>query len=112
MLDNCVFCKIIKKEIPGSIIKENEDIIVFKDLYPKAPIHYLIVPKKHFTDIKELESQDLTIAGKILLMANELSKELAGSKSFRLISNNGKESGQCVFHLHFHFLAGKQMFNF
>lgn len=112
MQDNCIFCKIIKKEVPGSIIKENEDVIVFKDLYPKAPVHYLIVPKKHFSDIKDLESSETALAGKLLLMAKELSQDLSGAKSFRLVSNNGKESGQCVLHFHIHFLAGKQMSDF
>jgi histidine triad (HIT) family protein len=112
MQDNCIFCKIIKKEVPSTIIKENEDVIVIKDLYPKSPVHYLIIPKKHFSDIRDLDYSEVNLAGKLLLMAKELSLDLAAPKSFRLISNNGKESGQCVFHFHIHFLAGKQMSDF
>jgi histidine triad (HIT) family protein len=112
MQDNCIFCKIINKIIPSSIIKENEDVIVIKDLHPKAPTHYLIIPKNHFSDIKDLDNAEITLAGKLLLMAKELSHDLSGSKSFRLVSNNGKESGQCVFHFHIHFLSGKQMSDF
>lgn len=112
MQDNCIFCKIINKIIPSSLIKENEHIIVIKDLHPKSPVHYLIIPKKHFSDIKDLDNSEINLAGKILLMAKELSQDLSGSKAFRLVSNNGKESGQCVFHFHIHFLAGKQMSDF
>ncbi|MDR3646418.1 MAG: HIT domain-containing protein [Candidatus Babeliales bacterium] len=112
MQDSCIFCKIINKTIPSSIIKENEDVIVIKDLYPKAPVHYLIIPKKHFSDIKDLEDSEINLAGKLLLMAKELSHDLSGSRAFRLVSNNGKESGQCVFHFHIHFLSGKQLLDF
>jgi len=112
MSDNCIFCKIINKVTPSTIIKENDDVIVIKDINPKAPVHYLIVPKKHFSDIRDLQDYNVILSGKLLLMAKELSHDLLDSQSFRLVSNNGKESGQCVFHFHIHFLAGKQMSDF
>lgn len=109
---NCVFCAIIKKELPSNIIKETDDIIVIKDRSPKAPIHYLIVSKKHLDDIRQLQDNDVHIAGNMLLMAKEISKTLPEPQAFRLISNNGIEVGQSVFHMHFHFLAGKTYTDF
>ena len=109
---NCIFCKIISGQIPAAIVAQNDTIIVIKDIAPKAPIHYLIIPKQHVSDIKSLEPATAHLASDMLLMAKELSNNLAGTKSFRLIMNNGRESGQSVFHLHCHFLSGKQMLDF
>lgn len=106
---DCIFCKIIGKEIPASIIKETDDIIVIKDIAPKTPIHYLIIPKKHIVDLQSLEGVDKELACNMLFMAHELAKDLPGSKAFRLVSNNGHDAGQRVFHIHFHFLAGREL---
>ncbi len=111
MEKNCIFCKIIAKEIPSTIIEENDEIIVIKDINPKAPIHYLIIPKLHFSDLKSFNEAETHLGGKILLTSKYLSKKL-NNADFRLVANNGKEVGQCVFHFHMHFLSGKQMPNF
>jgi len=106
MQSNCVFCKIIDGKIPATIIAENEHVIAIKDINPKAPIHYLIIPKKHFADISQLDDTDKDLAGNMLLMAKQLAQELSGTKAFKLVVNNGADAGQIVFHAHVHFLAG------
>jgi len=103
---SCIFCKIIAKEIPATMIAENEQIIVIKDINPKAPIHYLIIPKKHAADIAGFDDSDTQLAGQMIMMAKQLAQQLPGSQAFRLLVNNGADAGQCVFHVHFHFLSG------
>jgi histidine triad (HIT) family protein len=109
MQEPCIFCKIITKQLPATVIAETDDILVIKDLYPKSPVHYLILPKKHITDLQALENADRALAANILFMAQLLSQDLPGSKAFRLVSNNGHEAGQRVFHVHIHFLAGCEL---
>lgn len=107
MQTDCIFCKIIDKQIPATVIDENDELIVLQDVAPKAPVHYLIIPKKHVKDVQSLEADDALFAGKLLMKAHELGKKL--DKDFRLVINSGAGAGQKVFHLHIHFLAGKTM---
>ena len=109
-MSSCVFCKIISREIPSTIIKENDHALAIKDLYPKAPIHYLILPKKHIENLLYLDDQDGIYSQAMLKLINTLGKELPTPKAFNVFSNNGKESGQSVLHLHFHFLSGKNIY--
>jgi histidine triad (HIT) family protein len=109
---SCVFCAIVAKKIPATYIDENESVIVIRDISPKAPTHYLIIPKKHIQDLSTIAPEDAVYAQAIMMMANQLSKRLTGSKAFRLIINNGSDVGQSVFHLHSHFLSGKKMTDF
>lgn len=111
-VEACIFCSIIAKKLPSHSIIETDTLLVIQDIMPKAPIHYLIIPKKHIQDIQALETTDVNLAGSMLLMAKQLSQRLAGFGAFRLLVNNGADAGQKVFHLHLHFLAGKKMADF
>ncbi len=109
MLDSCIFCKIINKQIPSTVVYETDDILVIKDLYPKAPIHYLIMPKEHYQDIQSIPDKNMDLACSMLSAAKKLSQDLSGSGDFKLVVNSGAAAGQKVFHVHMHFLAGKQL---
>jgi histidine triad (HIT) family protein len=110
--NDCVFCKIIAGTIPAIVIAQNDDVIVIQDRVPKTPIHYLIIPKKHIQSIQTLQADDASLVGAMMLMAQEVAKKTDGASDFRLLANNGAGVGQSVFHLHFHFLAGKKMSDF
>ncbi|HAU30367.1 TPA: histidine triad nucleotide-binding protein [Candidatus Dependentiae bacterium] len=104
-----IFSKIIDREIPAEIVAENEQIIVIKDINPKAPIHLLIIPKKEIRDIQSFGPEDFGLAAAIFQMAQELSRTVPGAEEFRLQVNSGHKAGQRVFHVHAHFLAGAEM---
>ena len=103
---SCIFCKIIAGSIPAKIIAHNGIVIVIQDITPKAPIHYLIIPKTHVHDVSSLSADTAHIPSELFLMAQKVALDLPGDKSYRLVVNNGKGSGQSVFHLHMHLLAG------
>jgi histidine triad (HIT) family protein len=110
--EKCLFCDIIAKKLPATVIAQNEDILVIQDIAPKAPIHWLIIPKKHVKDIIALDEQTANLVSKMVLMAKKLAREKLNNGSFRLVFNNGSGVGQSIFHLHCHFLAGKKMADF
>lgn len=103
--ENCIFCKIVAKQLPTTVIAENEDILVIKDIHPKAPVHYLIIPKKHIPDLQSFTLEDMPLAQSMMSMAQQLWKQ--GNQDFRLIMNSGKDAGQEVFHAHMHYLSGR-----
>lgn len=102
---DCIFCKIAKNEIPSDIIYENEDIKIFKDIRPKAPVHLLVIPKIHIQSIAHLEDDHNDIIAKLIYSAKRVASE-QGLKGYRLIFNVGREGGQEVDHLHLHLLGG------
>ena len=105
MNEDCIFCKIIAHEIPAKKIFEDDDVIVFNDIKPIAPVHFLIVPKQHIVSLAECQLSKQILLGKILLLAPKLATEL-GLKGFRTMINTGPEGGQEVFHLHVHVFGG------
>ena len=105
---DCVFCNIIERKVPSTIVFENDRVMAIEDIAPKAPVHYVIIPKKHVRDIRALESQDLSIARDLFAAAQELSKKIPGADDFKFVINSGYQAGQRVFHLHAHFLVGYQ----
>ncbi|MBT4783971.1 MAG: histidine triad nucleotide-binding protein [Candidatus Marinimicrobia bacterium] len=109
-MDNCLFCKIINGEITATKIYENEHIIAFNDIDPKAPIHILVIPKKHIRSINELNSSDINLAGEIILAAKKIAKDQGiDSKGFRVVFNTNDDGGQTVYHIHMHIMGGRQM---
>lgn len=104
--NDCIFCKIANKEIPAELIYETETIAAFNDLNPQAPVHILVVPKKHFSSLNELN--DISLMGDLLNGVKEITKKL-NIKEYRTVINTGKEAGQAVPHLHLHILAKREM---
>lgn len=108
-MDSCIFCKIANKEI-GTLIYENEYVVAFDDLNPVAPVHTLVVPKKHIENIETLNEEDLIYITEIHKAIKEVSK-IKGIKEsgYRIINNCGKDAGQSVMHLHYHVIGGKEL---
>ena len=105
-INDCIFCKIAKKEMPAKIIYEDEKVVAFNDINPKAPIHILVIPKKHIESIKNLEQKDEELASSLILAAKKIAEQ-KGLSGYTLVFNVGKDGGQIINHLHLHLLAGK-----
>ncbi len=106
-LENCIFCKILKGEIPSKKVYEDDLVYAFHDIQPAAPVHILIIPKEHLCCLNEAKTSHQALLGHILLTAQKLAKELGVAEGgYRIINNCGENAGQTVFHLHFHLLAG------
>ncbi|MBU0502376.1 MAG: histidine triad nucleotide-binding protein [Candidatus Margulisbacteria bacterium] len=104
----CLFCKIINKEIPATIVYEDDEVLAFDDIAPKAPTHILVIPKKHVAGIAELE--ELTILPKLFAVMKKLAVQKSLDKSgYRIVVNQGRDGGQAVPHLHFHLLGGRSL---
>ena len=104
-----VFGKIIRKELPAEIVFENERFIAIKDIYPVAPVHLLIIPKKEISDLQSISQEDCSLMGEVFSIAQRLAKQFGVENGYRLLTNNGADAGQQVFHLHFHLIGGKRL---
>lgn len=108
MSENCLFCKIIKGDIPADKLYEDDDILAFRDISPQAPVHFLVVPKKHISGPSSVGVDDEQIVGKLIRMGGEIARQ-EGIDHYRVVFNNGEEAGQTVFHIHMHILGGRGM---
>ena len=107
---DCLFCSIIKGDIPSTKVYEDETVYAFKDINPMAPVHVLIVPKQHLSSINDVTEENSAVIAHIYEVAAKLAKELGISENgYRVVSNCGADGGQTVFHLHFHLLGGKKL---
>lgn len=108
MID-CVFCRIIERESAADIEYEDDAVVAFKDIYPKAPVHLLIVPKRHIASLAEMDVTDAPLLGRCLYVARRLGEAKGfAQRGYRVSVNTGPEGGQVVYHVHFHFTAGRQ----
>ena len=111
-MDDCVFCKIIKGEIPSEKVYEDEDVIAFKDINPVTLIHILVIPKKHIATLLDVTEEDSHLISKIFVAINKIAKQIGIEENgFRIVANCGKDSGQEVMHKHFHLLTGLNFFS-
>lgn len=108
-MDNCLFCKIIKGEIPSNKVYEDDEILAFKDINPVAPVHILVIPKKHISCAKDIEPEDEALIGRMFTAINKIAEDLKLENGFRIVNNCGEDGGQEVMHLHFHLLGGKKL---
>ncbi len=109
-MTDCLFCKIANRDIPSDIVYEDDQVVAFKDITPAAPVHTLIIPKKHISTINDIEIEDLPLVGHMILTAKQLAAENNLSEpGFRLVMNCNSEGGQTIFHIHLHLLGGRQL---
>jgi histidine triad (HIT) family protein len=109
-MNDCLFCKIITKKIPAKVIYEDDKILAFEDINPKAPTHVLIIPKEHFSSLNDVPEDKADLLAYILMKARHIAGEKRiGQSGYRIVLNTAKDSGQEVFHIHFHLLGGRRM---
>ena len=109
-MSNCLFCKIVNRETPASIVYEDDRVLAFNDINPQAPSHVLVVPKRHLASLNDLQPEDDALVGEVIRRASAIASErgLAAS-GFRAVFNTGRDGGQTVFHVHLHLLGGRAM---
>lgn len=107
---SCLFCRIVQKQVPAQVLSESGDWISFKDVHPQAPVHFLIIPKRHLSALPDAGPEDRELVGAMLLELTRLAREHGAAESgFRIVNNCNRDGGQTVPHLHFHLLAGRPM---
>ncbi len=106
---SCIFCQIASKEIPSELIYEDDELIAFHDIHPQAPVHFLVLPKKHIPRLTNITNEDFSLVGKMTRIATELAEKEGVSNGFRIAVNCGEQGGQTVWHVHMHVLGGRQL---
>ena len=107
-LDDCIFCKIARGEIPSSKVYEDDDVLAFRDINPKAPVHFLVIPKQHIESLAAARPEDAALLGKMIGLVPQLARQEGCVNGFRTVINTGRDGGQEVPHLHIHVLGGPQ----
>lgn len=107
-MSDCLFCRIAAGEIPANVAYQDDDVIAFHDISPQAPLHVLVIPRKHIATINDIEAADAELVGKLYLVAKQVAAD-AGHSDYRVVMNCGADAGQSVFHIHLHVLAGRQL---
>jgi histidine triad (HIT) family protein len=108
-MSECIFCRIVRNEIPAKKVYEDESVVAFEDLDPKAPTHVLVIPRKHIAGLKEAGSEDAEAVGRCHLAAARIARERNIENGYRTVLNVGPDSGQSVFHLHVHLIGGRKL---
>ena len=108
-MSDCIFCKIANKEIKGDIVYEDDRVVAFNDINPHAPVHVLVIPKKHIVGVAEALDEDAELMGHLQLVAARLAKEKGIAEGYRIVVNSGPLAGQSVMHLHYHLLGGRRL---
>lgn len=108
-MENCIFCQIGSGKIPAEVVYQDETVMVFKDIHPKAPVHVLIIPKRHIASVADIAKADLPIAAHMLEVANIVAEKEGVPGAYKLVLNTGSSAGQVVMHLHMHLLGGKRI---
>jgi histidine triad (HIT) family protein len=108
-MSDCLFCKIIAGEIPADTIYEDDDVLAFRDISPQAPTHFLVIPKKHYSDLSQITDAHDGLIGKLVRTGAELAEREGLENGYRVIFNNGPDGCQIVFHIHMHILGGRKL---
>lgn len=109
-MSQCLFCRIAAGEIPANILYSDENVLAFRDINPQAPLHALVIPRKHIATINDLQADDAALVGKLFLAAKQVAKEAGYAEDgYRVVMNCGLDAGQTVFHIHLHVLAGRAL---
>ena len=109
-MQDCLFCRIIQKKIPARIIHEDEEVLAFEDINPQAPVHILVIPKKHLSTALDIRPEDHALIGRLFEAAGTIARERGiAERGFRLVMNTNAEAGQTVYHIHLHILGGRPM---
>ncbi|MFZ5817701.1 MAG: histidine triad nucleotide-binding protein [Bacillota bacterium] len=110
MSQDCIFCKIVAGQIPSAKVYEDDQVLAFRDINPQAPVHLLVIPKKHLASVSELSSEDSAMLGHVFAAIQQVARsEGIAESGYRVVTNTGKDAGQVVFHLHFHVLGGRPL---
>ena len=109
-MSDCLFCRIVRREIPASIVYEDDRVLVFNDINPQAPLHALVIPKRHIATLNDVAADDAAIVGEMVRRAASVAREKGyAERGFRTVFNTNAEAGQTVFHIHLHVLAGRPL---